>query len=58
MFKIEHIQRQDSGADKQRDGVSSTIRKVHQAKSSFLQQKKFCSDEKRQLVPRQLIHIM
>ena len=39
MFKIEHIQRQKTGTDKQRDGMSTTIRKVHQAKGSFLQQK-------------------
>ena len=30
MFKIEHIQRQKTETDKQRDGMSSTIRKVHQ----------------------------
>ena len=41
MFKIEHIQRQKTGADKQGDGVSSSIRKVHQTKDSFLQQKNF-----------------
>ena len=37
MFKIEHIQRQKTGTDKQKDGMSSTIR----TKGSFLQQKNF-----------------
>ena len=41
MLIIEHIQRQKTGTDKQRDGMCSTIRKVHQVKGSFLQQKNF-----------------